>query len=523
MKDMKKILNIILAGVVLVAGLASCDGNKEQLTTGDTVDLRYRVADSYELDAISPKSFVIVVKSTKPWTITSKHPDWCIIEQEDGEAVADSLVHVGKGENTNVKVQYYDNTELDDRTDYITIASNGFVGKTVTVNQKGIAYLNVPEADIEGGLLIEKAGGTLTVNVKSNQKWTAKIVAEGSDKANWLAVTDGASGENDGKVTVTVQENAGEKRYSNVAIYDRHGEERAMVKITQDGVQLDPETFEIRAGYDQLSTTLNVVCNTNWEATWDGNWFTVDNPTGHNGNGTLTITITQNDGTSLRKGSIVLKTIAANPGDAVAEKEIVFKQAYKINSVRQVVDNDELGAWNSDWANPPVYTPEVGTLFAAKSRLNRSMPFGNYTFRWKDLTPDPAGAEAIRVRHWFCFDEGCELKFDLRPVDAKISFDFNAAGDGNKPSVDAFTAVDWTQPIEITYKFDPSGSEYCHVTYLVKQDGGDAVVAGSFDTSANLLRSVTWNAKINMYVGVDKSGSAVLEWYEYTAPMNWDE
>ena len=43
-----------------------------------------------------------------------------------------------------------------------------------------------------------------------------------------------------------------------------------MIKITQDGVQLDPETFEIRAGYDQLATTLNVVCNTKWSATSDG-------------------------------------------------------------------------------------------------------------------------------------------------------------------------------------------------------------------------------------------------------------
>jgi hypothetical protein len=522
MKDMKKILNIILAGVVLVAGLASCSGNKEQLTTGDTVDLRYRVADSYDLDAISPKSFVIVVKSTKPWTITSKHPDWCIIEQEEGEAVADSLVHVGKGENTTVKVQYYDNTELDDRTDFITIASNGFVGKTVTVNQKGIAYLNVPEADIEGGLMIEKAGGNLTVNVKSNQKWTAKIVPEGADKANWLAITDGASGELDGKVTVTVQENTGEKRYSNVAIYDRHGEERAMIKITQDGVQLDPATFEIRAGYDQLSTTLDVVCNTSWEATWDGDWFIVDNPTGHTGNGTLTITITKNEGTSLRKGSISLKTIAANAGDAVAEKEIVFKQAYKIEAVRHIMDNDEMGSWKSDWANPPVYTPDSGTLFAAKSRLNNSMPFGTYTFRWKGW------AGGARIRHWFCFSESCEMKFDIRPIDAKCSFDFNVAGDGNKPSIDGFTAIDWTKPIEITYKFDPSGSEYCHVTYLVKQDDADAAVAGSFDTSANLLRTIKWNASINMYVGVDQvsdqdPGSAILEWYEYTAPMNWDE
>ncbi len=520
---MKKIFYFIFAGLVLMAGLASCTDNDKTLVNDGGVDLRYRVNDSYDLDAISPKSFTIVVKSTKPWTITSAHPDWCIIEQEEGEAVADSLVHVGKGENTVVKVQYYNNTELDDRTDYITIASDGFIGKKVTVNQKGIAYLNVPEADIEGGLMIEKAGGDLTVNVKSNQKWTAKIVAEGSDKADWLAVSSGESGELDGTVTVTVQENSGEKRYSNVAIYDRHGEERAMIKITQDGVQLDPETFEIRAGYDQLATTLNVVCNTKWSATSDGSWFTIDNPDGHNGNGTLNITITANTTTELRKGTITLKTIAANPGDPVAQKEIVFKQAYKIEPVRQIVDNNELGAWSSDWANAPVYTTDVGTLFTAKARLNRSMPFGTYTFRWKDLTADPSAAEAIRVRHWFCFDEGCELKFDLRPVDAKISFDFNAAGDGNKPSVSSFTAVDWTKPIEITYKFDPSGSEYCHVTYLVKQDGADAVVAGSFDTSASLLRSVTWNAKINMYVGVDKSGSAILEWYEYTAPMIWDD
>ena len=519
---MKKIFNFILTGLILMAGLASCTDNDKTLVTDGGVDLRYRVNDSYDLDAISPKSFTIVVKSTRPWTITSAHPDWNIIEQEEGEAVPDSLVHVGKGESTVVKVQYYDNTELDDRTDYITIASDGFVGKKVTVNQKGIAYLNVPEADIEGGLMIAKAGGDLVVNVKSNQKWSAKIVPEGSDKADWLAVSAGATGEFDGTVTVTVQENSGEKRYSNVAIYDRHGEERAMIKITQDGVQLDPETFEIRAGYDQLATTLSVVCNTKWSATSDGSWFTIDNPDGHDGNGTLNITITANTTTELRKGSITLKTIAANPGDPVAQKEIVFKQAYKIEAVRHLMDNDEMGAWKSDWANAPVYTPDNGTLFAAKARLNNSMPFGTYTFRWKDW------AGGARIRHWFCFSESCEMKFDIRPIDAKCSFDFNVAGDGNKPSIDGFTAIDWTKPIEITYKFDPSGSEYCHVTYLVKQDGADAAVAGSFDTSASLLRTVTWNAKINMYVGVDQvsdqdPGSAILEWYEYTAPMIWDD
>ena len=129
--------------------------------------------------------------------------------------------------------------------------------------------------------------------------------------------------------------------------------------------------------------------------------------------------------------------------------------------------------------------------------------------RWRSL-----------FRHWLCFGEGCELKYDIRPQDGKISASFNKAGDGNEPSVDSYYDVDFSQPIEITYKFDPSGSDYCHVTYLV-----NGKETASYDTSENMLRTVTWGKDINMYIGLDNagSGSAVLEWYEYTKPISWDE
>ena len=516
---MKKILHLIFACMALTTALISCQQKPEE--SFDGVDLRYRVADSYNLDAISPKAFTIVVKSTKPWTVKSQHPDWCIIDIEEGEAQPDSLVHVGKGENTTIRVQYYDNTMLDDRTDYIEIASGGWIGKTVTVNQKGIAYMEIPEAAEEGGLLVAKAGGEIVINVSSNQNWSAKIT---EIKGDWLSIISGATGSLDGVVTLKAKENVGEKRYATVTVYDRHDVVIAAIPITQDGVQLDPETFELRVGYDQLSASLSVVANAKWTAEMGGaaEWFSIDNPSGHDGDDVLKLTFTENKGTSLRKGSILLTTVSVDGGEPL-QKEVIIKQAYPIAPERHLMDNDEMGAWKSDWANAPVWTKDVGTLFTAKARLNRSMPFGTYTFRWSALTADPSAAEAIRVRHWFCFEESCELKFDLRPVDAKISFDFNVAGDGNKPSIDGFTDVDWTKPIEITYKFDPSGSQHCHVTYLVKQDGADAKEAGSFDTSDNLLRSVTWGAKINMYIGVDKSGSAILEWYEYTPPMEWED
>ena len=52
----------------------------------------------------------------------------------------------------------------------------------------------------------------------------------------------------------------------------------------------------------------------------------------------------------------------------------------------------------------------------------------------------------------------------------------------------------------------------------------NGVEAGSFDTSESLLRTVKWGTTFNVYIGVDNenSGSAVLEWYEYTPPMNWE-
>jgi len=508
---MKKLV-YILAAAALLGGLAGCT-QKEQETI-KAVDLRYRAEDEYNLDAKGAKAFTIVVTSSAPWAVTSAHPDWCIISDETGEASPLEDVHVGKGAKTYVRVQYYDNTDLDDRTDKITISSDYWVGKVITVNQKGIAYLEVPTEELEQP--VAKAGGAITFHVNSNQNWSAEVT-----EGHWLSILEGASGAGDGTVTVMAEENASELRYAKVTVYDRHKVAMATVHFTQDGVQLVPAASEIRAGYDQLSASVDITANAKWQVVKgadEPDWFTIDTPTGE-GNGTIRLTLTQNDGTSIRKSSILVRNVSTNPEDPVIEKEIQVKQAYKVEPKRYILNDDEIAKFDLEWANAPVYTKDVGTLFQAQGRLhNGSMPFGTYTFRWSNFTPDPAGAEGLRVRHWFCFPESAELKFDIRPVDGKISFDFNVAGDGNKPSIDAYTAVDFTKPIEITYKFDPSGAEYCKVTYLV-----NGVEVASFETSDKLLRSVKWGQSINMYFGADKSGSAVCEWYEYTAPLDWDE
>lgn len=508
---MKKIVYIFCAAAVLLGVPQGCQKKAEEAVK--TVDLRYRANDSYDLPATGAQSFTILVASTDPWTVTSEHPDWCIISEEEGEASDPELVHTGKAAPTTIRVQYYDNTFLDDRTDKITIQSDYWVGKVITVNQKGIAFLTIPESDLD--LSVEKAGGNYYIHINSNQPWSARVT-----DGDWISITDGASGEGVGTVTVTALDNVAELRYAEVTVYDRHEVASAKILFTQDGVQLVPAVTEVRAGFDQLSSELEITSNTDWvvvKASESDDWFTLENASG-TGNGTVKINFTQNNDEGLRKAEVIVKNVVANPEDFQVEKTIVVKQAYKIEPVRVVVDNDELSLWKSDWANAPTYAKGVGTTFVGKARLNRSMAFGSYTFRWSNFVTDPE-LGGPRIRHWFCFAESCELKADIRPADTKVSFDFNAAGDGNKPSLNSYTAIDdWTQPIELTIKFDPSGAEHCHVTYLV-----NGVEAGSFDTAPDLLRSVTWNAGINMYFGVDVAGSALCEWYEYTAPMNWDE
>ena len=512
---MKRIVYILCAASALVTGLAGCQQKEKDPVK--TVDLRYRAQDSYELSAAGAQPFTILVASTDPWTVTSDHPDWCIITQEEGAASDPDLVHTGQAEATVIRVQYYDNTGLDDRTDKITIQSDYWVGKVITVNQKGSAFLTIPDADMD--LSVVKAGGDYTIHISSNQDWSSAVTG-----GDWLSIKDGASGNGDGEVVVAADVNAMELRYGEVTVYDRNQVAVAAVKFTQDGVQLVPAGEELRAGYDQVSGELEVTSNTRWtvvKASETDDWFTIDTPSGE-GNGKIQLTFTRNEGDGLRRADILVRNVIDNPDDYQVEKTIVVKQAYKIESVRKEFDNDELTLWKSDWANAPVYTKGTGTLFTAKCRLNRSMPFGTYTFRWSNLGAAP------RVRHWFCFSDGVEMKADIRPgyvsssgeITPKISFDFNTDGSGKseKPSgLSDFKDADFTQPIEFTCKFDPSGANHCHVTYLV-----NGKEAASFDTSDTVLYTVTWGSSINMYVGCDEADSAVCEWYEYTPCMNWE-
>lgn len=211
------------------------------------VDLRYKAADSYTIAASGKETVSIQVKSTDPWIVYSNHSDWCTISPNQGEA----------NELYDVQITYTPNTSLDDRTDTVTIKSDYWIGKEVSIIQKGIAYLTLENAD---DLLLEKEETTYSFNVKSNQNWSA-AVTEGDE---WLSIQSGENGTLDGMVTLKALENKGEQRSGIVVIYDRHGKEVANVECTQKGVVLTPTTQSLRALYNDATVTLHVESNGEW-------------------------------------------------------------------------------------------------------------------------------------------------------------------------------------------------------------------------------------------------------------------
>ena len=506
---MKRYLLSFCAALALVSGLGGCQEKEEGPMKW--VDLRYRAEDSYSLPWESPEAFSFLVKSTDPWTVRSYNPDWCTITPAEGEG--NSVIN--EAETFTVTVQYKDNAQLDDRVDTLEIKSDYWVGKLITVYQKGNAYLDVK--DEEQNLEIAKTGGELTFDVSANQDWSAKVI-EGSD---WLAIKSGATGSLDGSVILTVGENTGEKRYGAVSVLDRHGVERVVVKVIEDGVQLDPATFEVRAAYNQGVYELNVVSNASWKAekTDDkAQWFTIENPE-NTGEAVLRIAMNDNGGNSLRKTSIRIETIA-EPGEPVVTREVVLKQAYLQVPQRTVFNDSEMSYWRPDKGVNPVYLGEQGTYFEATTsgsvyaRLYRSdMPMGTHTYRWHSFSAD------ARVRLWWTFGNNNEIKYNLRGNGDGTGYtEISTSPSGPDSDFVNVEGVDLTVPHEMTVKFTPSeiNEGYCHVQFIL-----DGVEFQSFDTGDGAVMECTWMKEIGIYFGC-YTGNAICEWYDYTEPFSWD-
>lgn len=469
--------------------MQSCKDDDEAMKW---VDLRYRVEDSYLREAKNPEPVTFLVKSTDPWEVFGKY-DWYTISPDKGEA----------GETYTVTITCKENTELDDRIDTINIKSDYWTGKKFVLTQKGTAYLNV-----EGVDRIDQFGGAETFDVLSNQKWTAKV----TQGEIWLSIQSGASGELDGKITVTASANTGEQRTGIVTIYDRHGKIAQEVECTQNGVLLTPATPENGnwfAIYEQAQQLIiPVEANTEWsvskENEVDDDWYDFEKSS-FNGTDNLVINVSEHKGSSVRTGVIVLAT-KADEGATPLIKTVKFKQANPkipvVKEVNQTVSGDYYGP---------------GSLMPGRYNFYLE-PFGNtqinFFFIWSGSNPYAElryhilnKKTNLSTTPW-CSDVFSENSSCIHSVDTSkpnvLSFDIREAVDTKDPTK-SWIYTEWILNDVVIAKATSDGISDANGTSDTWKVPFDQISAGG----NFLLRA--------------SGGSAVLTKWEYIAPLVWGD
>ena len=486
----------------LIFVIQGCEEDKEPIKW---VDLRYRVAqDSYLMNAqgnlfaedgtlLEDKSFSIVVKSTDPWEVFgSKRESWYQITPDKGVA----------GESCTVTITCVENTELDDRMDTINIKSDYWTGKKFVLTQKGTAFL-----DVENVPMIPQEGTPVAFNVLSNQKWTAQVTTGDV----WLSVSQGASGEGNGTVTVQATPNSGEQRTGIVTMYDRNGVAVQEVAITQDGVLLTPATPENGSYFAIYEQAQDLVIPVESNAKWvvakknpaDDDWYEFVE-TSFDGNGEVVIRVSEHVGSAVRTGTIVLSTVA-DEGATPLVKEVRFKQA-----------------------NPKI--PEVhnggsmGTVWGPSGL----MP-GRYNFY---VEPFDAGT-AIKLFFIWNGSVYAELRFHLN-VDGAMKTELSTTPYCNDVNIwqgNLKIQVDNTitnqLSLDIRESVDANGNSWIYTEWILN----DEVIAKATSDGITDRDGTSDNWKVpfsqaanggTFQIGAT-GGSAKLSKWEYVAPLVWGD
>lgn len=309
MKLMKHKSFCLLAALTLLVGCIEKDVPMKW------VDLRYRVSqEAYLIDAGGIQTVSIVVKSTDPWEVFgSKRESWYSISPDKG----------GPDEKYTVTISCQPNEGLDDRSDTINVKSDYWIGKQFLLTQKGTAYM-----DYTAPGTIARTEGKISVNVFSNQKWSA-VVTEGSD---WLSIVKGVSGEFDGLVHLAAADNQGEQRTGILILYDRHGHVGLEVPVTQEGVILMPQLPEnglwFKLSEDAQVLEIPVTSNAAWKVSkgsGENGWYEVEEKS-YEGDGVVKVNVSAHQGSSVRSAELVLMTISTEGGPPVV-KSVHFRQA----------------------------------------------------------------------------------------------------------------------------------------------------------------------------------------------------
>ncbi len=220
--------------------------------------------------------------------LTSPNSDWSAATNESWIRVTPPS---GEKGTTEVRIKISPNKESAETKGEVTFTSGKeTVQLPITRAAKAAPYLRIV-SDIE--LNTPKEGGSYTVQIESNIKWSA------SSNAGWAKVNKGVSVNND-NITVTVSPATTPEETTATITIAPYGEGEAagtqQVTITRgstDATSLSVDPTEIKAPENGGSFTVNVSSNAKWRVykTWDMSWLTLSGSQDGDGNGSFSFSI----------------------------------------------------------------------------------------------------------------------------------------------------------------------------------------------------------------------------------------
>lgn len=233
--------------------------------------------------------------SNVKWNITASH-SWCQVSPISGNGDQEISVTLGRNPTASPR-----NAKLT-----ITSTTSGVSPVEVNITQyKG----EDPRLTIDSNSAnFPNKGGTKTITVNSNINWYVEYTSD------WFYATPTESTFGDGTITIIANQNRAMAKENKGTIYVCSELGRTPISVYQDPGEdgyIKASTTSLFFNANAQQTTFTVESNIDWSVSSTENWCTVSsNVIGLDG--TVTVNVTKNTGTSARTANITLKSNAAN-------------------------------------------------------------------------------------------------------------------------------------------------------------------------------------------------------------------
>ena len=228
-------------------------------------------------DKASSSSFKIYSNAT--WT-SSYTVDWFNATPQKGEGNCDIEVSVSENKSATERIG--------------TIQYN-YVDKSANINIHQLAkYLTIDNKVFD----FSSIGGTHTIEICSNAKWTAEI----EHQVSWLKLS-AQSGEGDTNLTITTEDNPTVNVRSTAVIIKSDYSQDIRILVSQRPKSLTLSTQKILFfASGGRSETITVNTEGKYSITYDTGWFTVN----EYGNNTFSVHAAENKNNEYREGIITI-------------------------------------------------------------------------------------------------------------------------------------------------------------------------------------------------------------------------